>query len=126
MYTYIPSLLDLSPTPTPPSHPSRSSQSTKLSSLCYTAGSHQLSILHMAVNIRESQSPNSSPSPYPQVHSLVSLCLYSRLNPRFFMTLFSFFLFFLFLIFFLFFLRFHIYVLAYGICFSLSDLLHSV
>ena len=27
---------------------------------------------------------------------------------------------------FLFFFRFHIYVLAYGICFSLSDLLHSV
>ena len=26
----------------------------------------------------------------------------------------------------LFFFRFHIYVLAYGICFSLSDLLHSV
>ena len=43
------------------------------------------------------------PSPYPQVHSLVSLCLYSRLTPRFFMTFF-------------FFLRFHIYVLAYGIC----------
>ena len=54
------------------------------------------------------------PSPYPQVHSLVGLCLYSRLTPRFFMT------------FFLFFLRFHIYVLAYSICFSLSDLLHSV
>ena len=26
-----------------------------------------------------------SPSPYPQVHSLVGLCLYSRLTPRFFM-----------------------------------------
>ena len=26
----------------------------------------------------------------------------------------------------IYFLRFHIYVLAYGICFSLSDLLHSV
>ena len=41
-----------------------------------------------------------SPSPYPQVHSLVGLCLYSRLAPRFFMTFFFFF-------------RFHIYVLAY-------------
>ena len=28
-----------------------------------------------------------SPSPYPQVHSLVGLCLYSCLAPRFFMTL---------------------------------------
>ena len=52
-----------------------------------------------------------SPSSYPQVHSLVGLHLYSRLAPRFFWP-FSFFLFF----------RFHIYVLAYGICFSLSDL----
>ena len=29
-----------------------------------------------------------SPSPCPQVHSLVGLCLYSRLTPRFFMTFF--------------------------------------
>ena len=29
-----------------------------------------------------------SPSPYPQVHSLVGLRLYSRLAPRFFMTIF--------------------------------------
>ena len=55
-----------------------------------------------------------SPSLYPQVHSLVGLCLYSRLAPRFFMTTIFFFF------------RFHIYVLAYCICFSLSDLLHSV
>ena len=55
-----------------------------------------------------------SPSPYPQVHSLVGLCLYSRLATRFFMT------------FFFFSLRFHIYVLAYCTCFSLSGLLHSV
>ena len=35
--------------PTPP-HPSRSSQSTELSSLCYTAGSHQLSVLQKVVS----------------------------------------------------------------------------
>ena len=29
-----------------------------------------------------------SPSPYPQVHSVVGLCLYSRLALRFFMTFF--------------------------------------
>ena len=52
-----------------------------------------------------------SPSPCPQVHSLVGLCLYSCLAPRFFRT---------------FFFLFHICVLAYDICFSLSDLLHSV
>ena len=53
-----------------------------------------------------------SPSLCPQVHSLVGLCLYSRLAPRFFRTFF-------------FFLD-SIYVLAYVISFSLSDLLHSV
>ena len=52
-----------------------------------------------------------SPSACPQVHSL-RLRLYSWPAPRFFRTFFFF--------------RFHIYVLAYSICFSLSDLLHSV
>ena len=46
-----------------------------------------------------------SPSPHPQVHSL-RLRPYSCPAPRFFRAIF---------------LRFHIYVLAYGICFSLSD-----
>ena len=31
-----------------------------------------------------------SPSPYPQVHSLVDLCLYSHLATTFFMTFFFF------------------------------------
>ena len=44
----------------------------------------------------------TSPSRCPQVHSLC-LCLYSCPAPRFFLTTFFFF-------------RFHIYVLAYGIC----------
>ena len=52
-----------------------------------------------------------SPSPCPQVHSL-RLHFYSCPAPMFFRTFFFF--------------RFHIYVLAYGICFSLSGLLHSV
>ena len=53
-----------------------------------------------------------SPSPCPQVHSLC-LCLYSYPAPRFFRNFF--------------FLDFiYIYILAYDICFSLSDLLHSV
>ena len=38
MYTYIPSVLDIPPTP--PSHSSRSPQSAELSSLRYIAGSH--------------------------------------------------------------------------------------
>ena len=74
MYTYSPSLLDLPPTP--PSHSSRSPQSTEQSSLCYTAGSHQLSVLHMAVHIRQSQSPNSSHH-HHHFPPLVSICLLS-------------------------------------------------
>ena len=53
-----------------------------------------------------------SHTPYPQVHSLVGLHLYSHLAPRFFISMF--------------FLKFHICVLAYSICFPISDLLHSV
>ena len=49
MYTYIPNTFDLPPKPS--SHPSRSFQSTELSSLCCTVTSHQLSILHMVVYI---------------------------------------------------------------------------
>ena len=44
-YTYITSLLSLPPFPLP--HSSRSLQNTRLGSLCYTATSHQLSVLHM-------------------------------------------------------------------------------
>ena len=51
-----------------------------------------------------------SPSPCPQVHSLHPH-LYSCPSPRFIRTFFFF--------------RFHIYVLAYGICLSLSDPPHS-
>ena len=56
-----------------------------------------------------------SPSLCPQVHSLC-LCLYSCPAPRFFRAF----------CFVLFCFRFHTYVLAYGNCFSLFDLLHSV
>ena len=114
MYTYIPisppSCLSLTPFQ---SHPSRWSQSTELISPCDAAASHQLAILHLVVYICQCYSLTSSrltipPSPCPQLHSLC-LCLIPVLplgSPE------PFFLF-----------RFYIYVLAYGICFSLSDLL---
>ena len=44
MHTYIPSPLDLPSMAPHQSHPSRSSQSTELSPLCYIAASHQLSV----------------------------------------------------------------------------------
>jgi len=46
-YTYITSLLSL--LLLPPSHSSRSSQSTWLGSLCYIATSHQLPILYIVI-----------------------------------------------------------------------------
>ena len=64
--------------------------------------------------ICQSQSPNSSHTPlppwYPYVCSL-RLCLYFRFVNKIVSTNFF---------------RFHIYVLIYDICFSLSGLLHSV
>ena len=47
-YSYVLSLLSL-----PPTHPSRSSQNTRLSSLCDTTTSHSLSILYINTYIRD-------------------------------------------------------------------------
>ena len=108
-YVYICALRLEPPSPTP-FHPSGSSQSTKLSSLCYKEVSCKLSILHMVAYTHQSPSPNLSHPPLtslcPQVHS-VSLCLYSCPMNRFISTIVS---------------RFHIYSITYDICFTLSDL----
>ena len=74
--------------------------------ICFTFGS-----VYMSMSLSHFVLAYPSASPCPQVHSL-HLHLYSCPVPMFFRTFFFF--------------RFHIYVLAYGICFSLSDLLHSV
>ena len=112
MYTYIVSV------PPSPSHPSGSSQSSRLSSLCYPAAPHLLSVLHTVAYVCQRSSLNLShpllPQLCSQVHSLC-LCLYSCPTNRFISTVFS---------------RFYIYicvcVLIYVICFFLSDSLHSV
>ena len=71
-YTYITSLLGLPPLT--PAHSSRLSQSAWLGSLCYTATSHQVSILHMMVYIRLCYFlylfHSLLPPLCPQVHSL--------------------------------------------------------
>ena len=54
--------------------PQRSLQSTEQSSLCYTVGSYQLSILYIVLGICQSQSPNLSLS---QLSSLVIISLFS-------------------------------------------------
>ena len=118
-YTYIP-IFPPSCIYLPPSlsHPSRWTQSTELISLCYATASHQLSVLHLVVNICPCHSLTSSQLPFPLPRVLKSILYVYVIIPVLPLgssEQFSFFFF-----------RFHIYVLAYGICFSLSDLLHSV
>ena len=84
----------------------------------YTSGSYLLSILYILVYICQSQSPNSSHHhPPPLSPPLVSIRLFSTSVSLFLpcklIQLYHF-------------SRFHIYALIYNICFSLSDLLHSV
>ena len=72
-YIYTPSLLSLLPL-LPRSHSYRFSQSTSLGSLCYTAASHSLSVLHMIVYVCQCHFLKS-PHPFlpplcPEVHSL--------------------------------------------------------
>ena len=110
MHTHIPCLLDLPP---PSSQPTRLSQSTELSSLCYTAGSHQLSILHIVSLFMSnliSQFIPHSPSPVSTHPFSTSTFLFLPCK-QLYLYHFS---------------RFHIYALIYNICLSLSDLLHSV
>ena len=101
--------------PLPPSHRSRSLQSTKLSSsVIQTAGSHWQAVSHIVVYIYINPKlpihPTFSFSPLcPHICSLC-LCLYSCLGKRFICTIFFFFF------------RLHLYVLIHDICFS--DLLH--
>ena len=66
--------------------------------------------VYMSMSLSHFITAYPTPFPCPQVHSL-HLRLYSCPAPRFIRTIYF---------------RFHIHVLAYGICFSLSDLLHSV
>ena len=114
VYPHIPSLLRFPPTlPIPPFYVVAKHQ-VDLPMLCscfplaiyFTFGS-----VYMSMLLSHFAPAYPSPSKCPQVHSL-RLRLYSCPAPRFIRTIF--------------FLRFHIYVLTYGVSFSLSDLLHSV
>ena len=78
MYTYIPCFWI--------SFPFRSPQSTEQSSLCYTAGSHQLSILYIVVCICQSTSPTSS---HLHLSPLVSICSHFPHQSCFCLTLFQ-------------------------------------
>ena len=88
-YTYITSLLNLPPLLSP--YPFRSSQSTRLGSLCLKATSCQLSLLHMTVYICQCYFLHLSHSLLlpmcPQVHSLY-LSLHTSHGNRFMSTIF--------------------------------------
>ena len=111
IYPHIPSLLSLPSTlPIPPLQVVTKHRNLPVLcccfplAICFTFGSVYMSML------LSHRSSFPSPTPCPQVHSLC-LHLYSCPATRFISTIIF---------------RFHIYVLANGICFSLSDLLHSV
>ena len=85
-------------------------------SLCYAGASHQLSILYLVVYISPCHSLTlcQLTIPPPRVLKFILyVCAFIPVLPLGSSETFYFF-------------RFHIYVLAYGIWFSLSDLLHSV
>ena len=90
----------------------RSPQSTEQHSLCCTVGSYQLSILYFYTYQHIYVNPNLPIHPTPYILPWCPLffplcpCLYLCFANRI--------------------SRFCMYVLIYGICFSLSDLLHSV
>ena len=60
-YTYVPSIVNFPPTPSPP-HPCRLLQRPPLSSLSHAANSHWLSVLHMVIRVSVLLSPYSPPS----------------------------------------------------------------
>ena len=107
LYTYIPSLFVLPPTP-PSSH-----RALSWAPCAITAGSHCLSILHMVVDICQPQSSNSPHLCFPSVFThpfstSVSLFLPCKQVHLWYFS------------------RFHIHALIYNIWFSLSDLFHSI
>ena len=111
IYPHIPSLLSL---PHPP-YPTFLGLAKHWAYLSELSCCFPLAIYFTFSSVYNSMLLSLRPSfplpPSPQIHSLC-LFLYSCPATRFISTIFFF--------------RFHIYALAYGICFSLSDLLHSV
>ena len=116
IYPHISSLLHLPPTLLiPPLWVDK--KNTELISLCYAAASHQLTVLHLVVYICPSHSLTSSQLTLPPLHILKSIlytCVFIPVLPLGSSDHF------------LIFKIKYVYVLAYGICFTLSDLLHSV
>ena len=113
VYPHTPSLLHLPPTLpiAPPSVVTKHRADLPVLCSCFPLAIYfTFSSVYMSVLLSHFIPAYPSLSPC-QVHSL-HLRLYSCPAPRFIRTIFFF--------------RFHIYVLAYGICFSLSDLLHPV
>ena len=133
MYPHIPSLLRFPPTlPIPPLQVVTKHRADL--PLCYAAASHQLSILHLVVYLCQCYSLTSPQLPLPPcvIKSVLYVYVFilALLLGSFCFVLFCFVLFVCFPLYpqvlQYHFFRFHIYALAYSICFSLSDLLYSV
>ena len=111
VYVYICSLLK--PSSLPLIHLTRSSQNTRLSSLCCIAGSHQLSILHMVVYVCQCYFLNSSHSS-PDVSTHLFSMSESVFLPCNLVHLYHF-------------SRFHIYMLIYLFyCFFFHSVWHTI
>ena len=86
LYIYISPISPSSCVSLPPSlsHLSRWSQSTELISLCYAAASHQLSILHLVMNIFQCYSLTLSELTLPAPHVLkfiLYICIFIPVLP---------------------------------------------
>ena len=117
IYPHIPSILRLPPTlPIPPLQVVTKHQADlPVLCSCFPLAIYQLSILHLVVYTCPCYSLTSSQFTLPPPHvlkSILYICVFIPVLPLGSSELFFF--------------RFHIYMVAYSICFSLSDLLHSV
>ena len=108
-----PSWTSLPPPTSPRPTPLDCHRALGLRSLCYTAHSHWLSMLHMVIHWFQCYTLNLSTVSFSHYiyKSLFCLCLHCCSENRFISPIFP---------------GFHIYALIYDICFSLSELLQEV
>ena len=115
MYTYIPSFLDLPPSP--PSHPQVITEPRAELPVLYSSFPLAVSFTQGSVYVTPDSSQASHPQPYP-MSACPCICICTSTSASLFLPwneahLYNC-------------SRFHIHALIYDICFSLSDLFHSI
>ena len=115
MYTYIPSFLDLPPSP--PSHPQIITEPRAELPVLYSSFPLAVSFTQGSVYVTPDSSQASHPQPYP-MSACPCICICTSTYASLFLPwneahLYNS-------------SRFHIHALIYDICFSLSDLFHSI